>query len=107
MPDLKVRYVDVLAPPAAAALGAGLVALTQRRPIGALLLAALLAAPATQAVRVVQHDASDSGHLGALTPTQATSSPPTSRAHHRTRYELASATAAKAAPLIEQDARPS
>jgi 4-amino-4-deoxy-L-arabinose transferase-like glycosyltransferase len=107
MPDLKVRYVDVLAPPAAAALGAGLVALTARKPIGVLLLAALLAAPTVQAVRVVQRDASDSGHLGALTPHQAgdLSAFLAPRTRH-TRYELASATAAKAAPLIEDDARP-
>jgi 4-amino-4-deoxy-L-arabinose transferase-like glycosyltransferase len=107
MPDLKVRYVDVLAPPAAAALGAGLVALTARKPIGVLLLAALLAAPTVQAVRVVQRDASDSGHLGALTPQQAgdLSAFLAPRTRH-TRYELASATAAKAAPLIEDDARP-
>jgi hypothetical protein len=106
MPDLKVRYVDVLAAPAALALGAGLVSLTQRRPVGALLLAALLAAPAIQAIRVVRHDASDSGHLGSLTPTQATDLSAFLARHHRTRYELASATAAKAAPLIETDDRP-
>ena len=106
MPDLKVRYVDVLAPPAAIALGAGIVSLTQRRPIGAVLLAALLAAPVTQAVRVVRHDASDSGHLGSLTPAQTTSLSAFLARHRRTRYELASATAAKAAPLIEHDDRP-
>jgi 4-amino-4-deoxy-L-arabinose transferase-like glycosyltransferase len=107
IPDLKVRYVDVLAPPAAAALGVGIVALTQRKAIGALLLAALLAAPAVQAVRVAQRDQSDSGHLGALTPTEATglSDYLRPRTSHQ-RYELASATAAKAAPLIERDARP-
>jgi 4-amino-4-deoxy-L-arabinose transferase-like glycosyltransferase len=106
LPDLKVRYVDVLAPPAAAALGAGLVALTQRKPIGALLLAVLLAAPLVQATRVVRTDASDSGHLGSLTPAQAQQLSAFLKTRPRTRYELASATAAKAAPLIERDARP-
>jgi hypothetical protein len=107
LPDLKVRYVDVLAPPAAAALGVGLIVLTQRKAIGALLLAVLLAAPAVQAVRVVQRDASDSGHLGALTPAQATQlSDYLQPRTQRQRYEVASATAAKAAPLIERDARP-
>ena len=106
MPDLKVRYVDVLAPPAAAALGVGIVVLTQRRAVGALLLAALLAAPAVQAVRVVQKDASDSGHLGSLTSNQTLGLSTFLARHAHTRYELASATAAKAAPLIERDARP-
>ena len=106
MPDLKVRYVDVLAPPAAAALGVGIVVLTQRRAVGALLLAALLAAPAVQAVRVVQKDASDSGHLGSLTSDQTLGLSTFLARHDHTRYELASATAAKAAPLIERDARP-
>jgi len=106
MPDLKVRYVDVLAPPAAAALGVGIVVLTQRRAVGALLLATLLAAPAVQAVRVVQKDASDSGHLGSLTSDQTLGLSTFLARHDHTRYELASATAAKAAPLIERDARP-
>ncbi|WP_028067050.1 glycosyltransferase family 39 protein [Solirubrobacter soli] len=106
MPDLKVRYVDVLAPPVALALGAGIVSLTQRKAVGALLLAALLAPPAVQAVRVVRLDASDSGHLGSLTPTEATHLSAFLKRHQRTRYELASATAAKAAPLIERDDRP-
>ena len=107
MPDLKVRYVDVLAPPAAAALGVGIVVLTQRRAVGALLLATLLAAPAVQAVRVVQKDASDSGHLGLADARPDARALSTFLARHdRTRYELASATAAKAAPLIERDARP-
>jgi hypothetical protein len=107
LPDLKVRYVDVLAPPVAAALGVGLISITQRKAIGAVLLAVLLAAPVTQAVRVVQQNASDSGHLGALTPAQATqlSDYLAPRTQHQ-RFELASATAAKAAPLIEHDARP-
>jgi 4-amino-4-deoxy-L-arabinose transferase-like glycosyltransferase len=106
MPDLKVRYVDVLAPPAAAALGAGIVSLTQRKPVGAVLLAALLAAPSVQAVRVVRADASDSGHLGSLAPAEARDLSAFLARHHRTRYELASATAAKAAPLIVRDDRP-
>jgi 4-amino-4-deoxy-L-arabinose transferase-like glycosyltransferase len=106
MPDLKVRYVDVVAPPAAAALGAGIVSLTQRKPVGALLLAALLAAPAVQAVRVARSDASDSGHLGSLTPTETRDLSAFLARHQRTRYELASATAAKAAPLIVMDDRP-
>ena len=59
-----------------------------------------------QAVRVVRLDASDSGHLGSLTPVEAASLSSFLARHHRTRYELASATAAKAAPLIERDDRP-
>ena len=66
LPDLKVRYVDVLAPPVAAALGVGLISLTQRKAIGAVLLAVLLAAPATQAVRVVQQR-----RLGLRSPRRA------------------------------------
>jgi hypothetical protein len=106
MPDLKVRYVDVLAPPVAIALGAGIVSLTRRRAIGGALLAVLLVAPAVQAVRVVRHEASDSGHLGALTAAQARSLSAYLAGRHRTRYEVASSTAAKAAPLIERDDRP-
>jgi hypothetical protein len=55
----------------------------------------------------VRTSASDSGHLGALTPTQATdlSDFLAPRTRH-VKYELASASAAKAAPLIERDARP-
>jgi 4-amino-4-deoxy-L-arabinose transferase-like glycosyltransferase len=106
MPDLKVRYVDVLAPPAAIALGAGIVSLAQRRAVGGVLLAGLLVAPGVQAVRVVRSDASDSGHLGALTPAEARSLSRFLAGQPRTRYELASATAAKAAPLIALDDRP-
>jgi 4-amino-4-deoxy-L-arabinose transferase-like glycosyltransferase len=106
LPDLKVRYVDVLSPPVAIALGAGLTSLTQRKPVGGALLAILVVAPAVQAVRVVRNDASDSGHLGSLTPAQAQSLSRYLAKQHHTRYELASSTAAKAAPLIERDDRP-
>ena len=109
LPDLKVRYADVLVPPVALALGAGVVALTARLPrvLTAALVMALLAAPAVQAVDVVRNGESDSGHLGSLTPAQAQhlSGFLAPRTRH-SRYELASATAAKAAPLIERDARP-
>ncbi len=109
LPDLKVRYVDVLAPPVALALGAGLVALTARLPgvLAAALIAVLLAVPAVRAVDVVQDGSSDSGHLGALTTAQAKHLSAFLATRTKTdRYELASATAAKAAPLVERDARP-
>jgi 4-amino-4-deoxy-L-arabinose transferase-like glycosyltransferase len=109
LPDLKVRYADVLAPPVALALGVGIVALSARLPrvLTAALVMALLAAPAVQAVDVVRDGASDSGHLGALSAQQAQRlSAFLARRTKHSRYELASATAAKAAPLIERDARP-
>ncbi|HWK25890.1 MAG TPA: glycosyltransferase family 39 protein [Solirubrobacter sp.] len=108
LPDLKVRYVDVLVPPTAAALGAGVAFVARRRPLPAAALAAiLLVIPAVRAVQVTADAQSDSGHLGALTPTEAAdlSAYLRPRTQH-TRYELASATAAKATPLIERDARP-
>ena len=55
---------------------------------------------------MVQKDASDSGHLGSLTSDQTLGLSAFLARHEHTRYELASATAAKAAPLIERDARP-
>ncbi len=107
MPDLKVRYVEVLAPPVALALGAGVVSLRLPGVLTWVALAALLLAPTAKALQIVRSGVSDSGHLGAMTPAEAARlsaflGPRTGGM----RWELASATAAKAAPLIERDDRP-
>jgi hypothetical protein len=110
LPGLKLRYAEVLAPPVAAALGAGVAALVGRARLSGLvtatLLGVLLLAPTVRALRVVSSAASDSGHLGSLTPAQTARlagflDPRTSNR----RYEVASATVAKAAALIARDGR--
>ncbi len=107
MPDLKVRYVDVLAPPAAIALG-------RRDRLADPAKAGRGACCSPRCWR--RPPRKPSGWCGTTrrTPgTSARSRRPRRRSlsaflarHHRTRYELASATAAKAAPLIERDDRP-
>ena len=104
----RSRYVDVLAPPVALRARA-----SARRARAARLPGALarrrrsLVAPAVQA-GASSDGASDSGHLGALTPAQAARLSTFLRATRRARYELASATAAQggAADRARRPARP-
>jgi hypothetical protein len=106
-----VRYLDALAPAVALTLGGALAALARwaRLPgwATAVAAAALLVSPAAHALDVVHSAASDSGHIGTLPAGEvarlsAFLAPRTAGQ----RYELASATAVKATPLIAHDARP-
>jgi len=111
MPDLQTRYLDVLAPAVAAALGGGLVALWRwvrlPAPIAVAALAALLVVPALHSLHVVATGQSDSGHIGTLPPARLDRLERFLQAHTRgQRYELASATAVDATELIARDARP-
>ncbi len=107
LPGLQVRYVDALAPAVAAALGGAVVALARRPWLAAPAMVVLLALPTAQAIHVVRTADSDSGHIGALRPGQAARMASFLDAHTAgDRYELASATAVKAVPIVERDARP-
>jgi len=70
-------------------------------------MAALLLIPLQQSVVIARTAASDSGHIGALpAPEVARLSDYLRRHDHGARYEVAGATAVKAAPLIARDGRP-
>jgi hypothetical protein len=70
-------------------------------------MVALLVAPARASLAVVRAGASDSGHLGAVPARETALLSGYLRRHSaHTRYEVASATAIKAAPLIARDGRP-
>jgi hypothetical protein len=105
-----VRYLDALAPAVALALGAGVIALARwaRLPAWATVVAvvALLVTPAANALQVVHDARSDSGHIGTLpaSTVDRLSAFLQRRTRHQ-RYEVASATAVKAAPLIAHDGR--
>jgi 4-amino-4-deoxy-L-arabinose transferase-like glycosyltransferase len=109
--DLQVRYLDALAPAVALALGGGVTALARwgRVPAWATALAvtALLAAPAVHALKVVRRAESDSGHIGALPAATVDRLSAFLQRHTRgERYEVATAAAVKATPLIARDDRP-
>jgi 4-amino-4-deoxy-L-arabinose transferase-like glycosyltransferase len=104
---LQIRYLDALAPAVALALGGGVAALARwARAPAALLAAAVLIVPTIHSVAVVRHADSDSGHLGVLPPpTLDRLSAFLQRHTQGQRYELASATATRATPLIAADGR--
>ncbi len=104
---LQIRYLDALAPAVALALGGGVAALARwSRLPAALLAAAVLAVPAVHSLDVVRAAASDSGHLGVLPPSELDRLSAFLQRHTKgERYELASATAVRAAPLIAKDGR--
>src|SRR5439155_10037822 len=110
LPHLQIRYLEAFTPAVAAALGVGAVTLARRlrRPAWAAgACALLLAVPAAAAVRVVRSGASDSGHIGQMSAREADALAAFLARHTAgRRYELASATAVKAAPVIERAARP-
>ncbi len=111
MQDLKVRYLEAFTPAVAATLGVGVVALARRArapmwvPVAA--LAAVLAIPVQQAVGIVASGASDSEQIGAMAPGEVDALSRFLLSHDGgARYEVASATAVKAAALIAHDGRP-
>jgi 4-amino-4-deoxy-L-arabinose transferase-like glycosyltransferase len=111
LPGLQVRHLDALAPAVALALGGAVAALARwaRLPAwaSAAAVVALLVVPTAHALDVVHRPASDSGGIGALpAPAVSRLSAFLARRTKGRRYELASATAAKAAPLIAHDGRP-
>jgi hypothetical protein len=108
---LQVRYLDALAPAVALALGGGVAWLARwtRLPgwATALVVVALLAVPAARSLRVIRAGDSDSGHLGILPARTVDRLSAFLQAHTaHEHFEVASATAVKAAPLIVHDGRP-
>ena len=108
---LQVRYLEGFTPAVAAALGTGTVAIVRRVRlpgwVAAVAMAALLVAPVKSSLAVVHAGASDSGHLGTMPASETALLSNYLRRHSaHTRYEVASATAIKAAPLIVRDGRP-
>jgi hypothetical protein len=104
---LQLRYLDALAPAVALALGGGAAALARwaRLPL-AILAVAVLIVPAVHSLSVVRTADSDSGHLGVLPAPQLDRLSSFLQRHTKgERYELASATATRAAPLIAKDDR--
>jgi 4-amino-4-deoxy-L-arabinose transferase-like glycosyltransferase len=104
---LQIRYLDALAPAVALALGGGVAALARfARLPAAILAAAVLIVPTIHSLAVVRNADSDSGHLGVLPPSTLDRLSTFLQDHTRgERYELASATATRATPLIAQDGR--
>jgi hypothetical protein len=104
---LQIRYLDALAPAVALALGGGVVLLARwARLPAAVLAAAVLIVPTVHSLSVVRRADSDSGHLGVLPPqTLDRLSAFLQRRTQGQRYELASATATRATPLIADDGR--
>jgi 4-amino-4-deoxy-L-arabinose transferase-like glycosyltransferase len=108
---LQVRYLEAFTPAVAATLGVSVVALARRLrgPVwaGVAVLAVLLAIPVQQSVAIVRAGASDSGHIGGMPPGEVAALSRYLLRHDRgARYELASATAVKAAALVVHDGRP-
>ncbi len=117
MHRLQPRYFEAFTPAVAGMFGAGLVlsaaALTRRRGgrAGQALIAAVvvvvLAVPAAASIGAVAHGTSDSGHPGHMATARVTALSAFLRAHQgAARYEVASLSAAKVAPLVVRDARP-
>jgi 4-amino-4-deoxy-L-arabinose transferase-like glycosyltransferase len=108
---LQIRYLDALAPGVALAAGGGVAALGRwaRLPGWAVTfaVAAVLAVPASHALAVVHDASSDSGHIGALPASTVDRLSAFLQRHTKgERYEVASAAAVKATPLIAKDGRP-
>jgi 4-amino-4-deoxy-L-arabinose transferase-like glycosyltransferase len=111
MGELQARYLEAFAPAVAGTLGVGVVTLARRLRApawaAAVAMAALLAVPVVESLGIVRAAASDSGHIGAMAPAEVAALSRYLRAHDGgARYEVASATAVKAAPLIAHDGRP-
>jgi 4-amino-4-deoxy-L-arabinose transferase-like glycosyltransferase len=111
MHGLQARYLESVAPAVAGTLGVGVVTVARRlrAPAWAAVAAmvALLVIPAQQSIAIARTAASDSGHIGAMPPAEVAKLSRYLRAHdHGARYEVASATAVKAAALIAHDGRP-
>jgi hypothetical protein len=111
MRELQVRYLEAFAPAVAGTLGVGVVMLARRLRApawaAAAVLVLLLAIPAQQSLAVVRAGASDSGHIGAMPAAEVATLSRYLLAHDRgARYEVASATAVKAAALIARDGQP-
>jgi 4-amino-4-deoxy-L-arabinose transferase-like glycosyltransferase len=107
---LQVRYLDALAPAVALALGGGAALLARwaraPRAVVVVALAAILVVPTIRSVGVVHAAQSDSGHIGALPQPAVDRLSAFLQANTQgQRYELASATAVKATPLIAHDGR--
>src|SRR5436190_993254 len=105
MQRMEPRYLETVTPAIAAAVGIGAAKVSRRGTVVAACLAAALAAPAAGAVWVAGRHRSDAGLASRMTPAQLES---LSRflAPRPARYELASSSVDRAAPLIVRDGRP-
>ena len=117
MHRLQPRYFEAFTPAVAGVFGAGLVlaatVLTRRRgersrlAVIAAVVVAVLAVPAAASIRAVAHGTSDSGHPGHMATGRVTALSAFLRAHQGpARFEVASLSAAKVAPLVVRDAQP-
>jgi 4-amino-4-deoxy-L-arabinose transferase-like glycosyltransferase len=113
MQRLQPRYIEAVTPAIAAVVGVGLARLVEaarpgRRGVLTVLgLVAALAVPASTAVKVAAQHRSDAGLPSHQTPAQLTALSQFLRARQgNARYEIASSTVMRAAPLIGRDARP-
>jgi 4-amino-4-deoxy-L-arabinose transferase-like glycosyltransferase len=105
MQRMEPRYLEAVTPAIAAAIGIGASRISQRRAVVAGCLAVALAAPAAGAVWVASRHHSDAGLASRMTPAQLDSLSGF-LARHPARYEVASASVERAAPLIVRDGRP-
>jgi 4-amino-4-deoxy-L-arabinose transferase-like glycosyltransferase len=105
MQRMEPRYLEAVTPAIAAAIGIGASRISQRRAVVAGCLAVALAAPAAGAVWVASRHHSDAGLTGRMTPAQLDSLSGF-LARHPARFEVASASVERAAPLIVRDGRP-
>jgi 4-amino-4-deoxy-L-arabinose transferase-like glycosyltransferase len=105
MQRMEPRYLEAVTPAIAAAIGIGASRISQRRAVVAGCLAVALASPAGGAVWVAGRHHSDAGLTGRMTPAQLDSLSGF-LARHPARFEVASASVERAAPLIVRDGRP-
>jgi 4-amino-4-deoxy-L-arabinose transferase-like glycosyltransferase len=106
MPRLHVRYLEAVAPAAAAVLALGIVG-AARTPRRALAIAAVaLAVPAGQAVTLARGQMTDGGTPGVRPPAEVAAMSGFLRAHQTGTYEAAVTTPDVAGPLIARDGRP-
>jgi hypothetical protein len=105
MQRMEPRYLEAVTPAIAAAVGVGASKISNRPAIVAACLAAALAAPAAGAVWVASEHHSDAGLASRMTPAQLASLSGFLTSHPA-RYEVASSSVDRAAPLIVRDGRP-
>jgi hypothetical protein len=105
MQRMEPRYLETVTPAIAAVIGIAASRISQRRAVVAGCLAAALAAPAAGAVWVAGRHHSDAGLASRMTPAQL-GSLSAYLTRHAARFEVASASVERAAPLIVRDGRP-
>jgi hypothetical protein len=108
MQRFEPRYLEAVTPAIAAAVGIGVAALARNRaPVAAFALVAALALPSAAALSVARQHRSDAGLPSRMSPAQLDRLSRFLAAHDRgARYEVASSSVERVAPLIVRDGRP-